>query len=280
LPPNKEGAKIPSYAKNTFVSWEEGSVSDSGVSNTIKFLIDANIIFTPTYSQDKPRPLAAIIDQLHDILPNKRHQQKSLKYLEDAGFDVDLYTTEDITVDFFKNLPSMNYKFIIFRTHSLEVPQLGNSTFLFTGEKYNIDKHILEQLSGQVHKAIPLSDQSSEEKIEEAMADPDTMYFTVGSKLIDELMIGEFPQSVIIIGGCESVRTPDLVKSLMLRGASVVVGWDRSIMSTENDRVMLALLEEILVNKIGMYDAIDSVMDEFGENLQYSSKLFYFQDKR
>lgn len=157
LPPNKDGVKIPSYAKNTFVSWEEGSVSDSDVANTIKFLIEANIIFTPTFSQDKPRQLAAIIDQLDDSIPNKRHQQKTLEYLENAGYDVDIYTTEDITVDFFKKLPSMNYKFIIFRTHSLEVPHLGNSTFLFTGEKYDVDKHILEQLSGQVHQAIPIS---------------------------------------------------------------------------------------------------------------------------
>jgi len=65
LPPNKDGTKIPSYIKNTFVSWEEGSVSDSDVANTIKFLIETNIIFTPTYSPDKPRQLAAIIDQLH-----------------------------------------------------------------------------------------------------------------------------------------------------------------------------------------------------------------------
>ena len=111
-------------------------------------------------------------------------------------------------------------------------------------------------------------------------ADPDAMYFTVGSKLIDELMIGEFPQSVIIIGGCESVRKHDLAQSLLLRGASAVIGWDRSINSMENDRVMLALLEETLINKIGMYDAIASVMDKFGENLQYSSKLIYFQQER
>ncbi len=164
LPPNKDGAKIPSYVKNSFVSWEEGSASDSDIANTIKFLIDANIIFTPTFSPDKPRPLAAIIDQLDDLFPNKRYQQKSLEYLENAGFDVDLYTTEDITVDFYKKLPSMNYKLIYIRTHSVEVVELGNSTLLFTGEKYDIDKHILEQLSGQVTKALPINVRSTPEE--------------------------------------------------------------------------------------------------------------------
>jgi len=89
LPPNKDDAKMPSYVKNTFVSWEEGSVSDSDVANTIKFLIESNIIITSTSSPDKqPRQLAAIIDQLDDIIPNKRHQQKALEYLESAGYDV------------------------------------------------------------------------------------------------------------------------------------------------------------------------------------------------
>jgi len=174
----------------------------------------------------------------------------------------------------------MTYKFIYIRTHSLEVAQLENSTFLFTGEKYDVNKHILEQLSGQVRKAIPINDQLPEEMIKNVTLYEESMYFTIGSKLIDELMVGEFAQTVIVIAGCESVRTLDLARSFLFRGACVVIGWDRSVLSSENDRVMLALLEETLVNKIGMYDAIDSVMDEFGENLKYSSELYYFQDKR
>jgi len=276
LPPNKDGASIPSYVKNTFVSWEEGVFSDSDVANTIKFLIVANFI-TSTSSPDKqPRQLAAIIDQLHDSIPNKSFQQKALEYLENAGFDVDVYTTEDITVDFYKKLPSMNYKFIYIRTHSLEeVAESQNTTFLFTGEKYDVNKYIQEQLSGQVSRGIPIYEQELMELQESNELSIDMVYFVVGSKFVDELMVGKFPQSVIIIGGCESTRTHDLAKSLIFRGASAVVGWDRTISSMENDRVMLALLEEVLINKIGFYDAIPSVMEEFGSGLQRSSELHY-----
>jgi len=273
LPPNKDGAGMPSYVKNTFVSWEEGSVSDSDVANTIKFLIEANVIITSTSSLDKPRQSAAIIDQLADIIPNNGHQRKAIKYLENAGYDVDVYTTEDITVDFFKKLPSMNYKFIYIRTHSLEVAELGDATFLFTGEKYDVNKHIAEQLSGHVRKAVPISDQLPDEMITNATLYEESMYFTIGPKLIDELMIGEFPQTNIIIAGCESVRTLDLAKSFLFRGADAVVGWDRSVNSLENDNAMLALLKEILINKIGIHDAINLVNEEFAPDLQYSSKL-------
>ncbi len=169
----------------------------------------------------------------------------------------------------------MNYKFIYLRTHSLEVAKLENATFLFTGEKYDVNKYILEQLSGQVRKAIPINDQLPDEMIQNATLYEESMYFTIGSKLMDELMIGKFPQTVIIIGGCETLRSKDMAKSLLSRGASSVIGWDRSINSIENDRVMLALLEEILINKIGFNDAIISVMEEFGPNLAYSSKLHH-----
>jgi len=272
--PNKDDASIPSNVKNTFVSWEKGSVSDSDVANAIKFLIEANII-TLTSSPDKqPGQLAAIIDQLHDSIPNKSFQQKALEYLENAGYDVDVYTTKDITVDFYKNLPSMNYKFIYIRTHSLEIPTDDNNTYLFTGEKFKI-KYIQEQLSGQVATAVPLNEQELMELRGSKELTPDKIYFVVGSKFVDELMVGKFPQTVIVIGGCESTRKYDLAKSLIYRGASTVVGWDRTIGAMENDRAMLALLEEILINKINIYDSIVSVMEEFGPDLQYSSKLDY-----
>jgi len=282
LPPNKDGASMPSYVKNTFASWEEGVFSDSDVANTIKFLIEANLVITSTSSPDKqPRQLAAIIDQMQDSIPNESFQQKAQQYLESAGYDVDVYTTEDITVDFYKKLPSMNYEFIYIRTHSAEMVELEKSTFLFTGEKYDINKHISEQLTGHVSRGIPIYDQIViDEIIKEDLPLPDKTYFTIGSKLIDELMIGEFPQSVIIIGGCESVRTKDLANSLISRGASAVIGWDSSINYIENDQVMSALLEEVLINKTGFYDAIVSVMQEFGSGLQYSSNLHYIYSER
>ena len=131
----------------------------------------------------------------------------------------------------------------------------------------------LDQLKAKTRK--PLTDfEESENSLTE------NMYFVVGSKLMDELMVGEFSDSVIIIGGCESTRNHDLPKSLLERGASVVVGWDRSINSLENDRVMLELLEETLVNKIGIHDGINTVMEKHRPNLEFSSELNYFQHGR
>jgi hypothetical protein len=275
LPPTKDGAKIPSDVKNTFVSWQEGSVSDSDVVDTIKSLIETNIIFAPKYSPDKPRPLAAIIDQLDNSIPNKLHQQRILKYFEIAGYDVDVYTTKDITIDFYKKLPSMNYEFIYIRTHSVEDVKSEKSTLLFTDEKYDINKYIPEQLSGQIWRGIPIYDQLIIDEMMKNDQALDETYFMIGSKFIDELATGKFPQSVIIIGGCESLRSHDLGQSFIDRGASSIIGWDSTINSIENDRVMLALMEEILINKKNLRDSIISAMDEFGQDLEHSSRLIY-----
>ena len=89
---------------------------------------------------------AAIVDQLHKDIPNLQFQNKTQALLEDAGYQVDLFTTEDITVDFYKKLPTMNYKFIVFRTHSIEAGTVETSASLLTGEVYNIESHVKEQL--------------------------------------------------------------------------------------------------------------------------------------
>lgn len=275
LPPYKDDIRIPSYVKNIFGLWEEDAVSDSDVSNALKFLIEAKIINTPSSVHNQPRPLAAIIDQLYDSIPSQDFNEKAQQYLELAGYQVDFYKTKDITVDFYKNLPSMNYKYIVIRTHSLEEPKLDNATFLFTGEKYDVNKYFLEQISGQLGKGAPIYEEQKEiiEKSNENLEDH--MYFLVGSKLVDELMVGKFPDSVILIGGCESLRNKDLAKSLILRGAIDVIGWDRTIGAGENDKIMLAFLERTLVDKKKIHDAVIELNNEFSQDLKFSSKLHH-----
>ena len=218
---------------------------------------------------------AAILDQIHNDIPNTFFQEQAQQYLNDAGYEVDLYTTDDITVDFYKNLPAMDYQFIVLRTHGAG-GGFSDSAFLFTGEKYSKTKYIQEQLLEQVHPGVPIIDQDYErvswDEIDEI---EDPMYFTVGSKMIDELMVGKFPNSVILIGGCDALANSDMAKSLIFRGASEVVGWNGLIDSFENDRVLLELLKLLLVNKVEMRDAIEVVMQNYGP-FPYSTQLMYY----
>ncbi len=62
---------------------------------------------------------AAIVDQVALTAPDPAFTEQALAYLTAAGFDVDVYEGEDITVEFFRTLPTRGYRLILFRTHSV-----------------------------------------------------------------------------------------------------------------------------------------------------------------
>ena len=219
---------------------------------------------------------AAIIDQLHDDLPNFELQADAQKMLEDAGYQVDLYTTDEITVDFYKNLPSMNYHFILIRSHGGEDLSYEYPTRLFTGEKFNKEKYTGEQIYRQVGYGFPIYGEELEELKESSQDIFDKSYFTVGAKMVDDGMVGTFPDSIIIVGGCQSARSHDLMWSLINRGASHVLGWDATIGSKDNDKAMMWLLEDILVRQVPLYDAVAKINKELRPDFENNPLLKLF----
>jgi len=216
---------------------------------------------------DDGMPKAAIIDQLYDEIPNLDFQQNVTEYFKTAGYEVDLYNTKEITVDFYKELPSMDYEFIVIRSHATANLTKFSSEGLFTGEIYSSKKHSADQLSGHIGKAIPFRGEVIKEIGLENLANQ--TYFVIGSKFVDEKMVGEFPGSVIILAGCYTTKSDNLSQSLLDRGASVVVGWDNTVLSSQNDKVILVLLEKMLVNGEAVPEAVSSVTNEF--KLQHDS---------
>jgi len=235
---------------------------------------------------------AVIIDQLYDDIPNENFLQKATEYFEAAGYVVDIFTTKQITVDFYKRLPEMNYNFILVRTHGLN-DDTDDNVSIFTGEKYQTDQYIQEQLFGQIKKGAPLLDlsfQPSQNESSEWVAVNDTYhflttpvkiersetdtYFLITPKLIDELMVGKFPESVIMIGGCKTMANTSLADSLIKRGASLVIGWDEDVGAADNDKILLKVLSETLTNNVEIHDAIDSVMKK--NPLRTGGTLHYY----
>ena len=229
------------------------------------------------FKQNASQLRAVIIDQLHDEVPNTELHNQATRLLEDAGYQVDLYTTKDITVDFYKSLPSMNYHFILVRTHGGEGnPDEEFPTRLFTGEKYATEKYTFDQLSGQLGYGFPFYDSDLEEFHERDDNVLEHAYFTIGSKLVKEGMKGTFPDSIIIVGGCQSARSHDLMESFIRRGADHVLGWDATVGSVDNDQAMIWLLEDILVNKTSLYDAVEKINQESMYNFEYPTILKLF----
>jgi len=219
-------------------------------------------------------PKAIIIDQLYNDIPNEELQKTVTKYLNNKGYKVDLVTTDEITVDFFKQLPSMNYKFILFRGHALGYGAIEGSASLFTGEIYDKHKYIKEQFLGHVSRGVPSYIEEIAERGGRAALENQT-YFVVGSTLVDEAMVGQFPDSTIILAGCDTSKKTVLIDSLLKRGASEVVGWTGLVGDQDNDEMLLRVLQETLVKDVDLKQAVESVMIAEYESLYYPTIMTY-----
>ena len=221
-------------------------------------------------------PKAVIIDQIYKDYPNEEFLKKATEFLRKGGYKVDIITTDDVTVDFFKKLPSMNYEYVIFRGHSLADGNVNNinSATLFTGEKHDYHKYIKEQFQGHVSMGVPYLFSEIEQMGGFSNLQNET-YFVIGSELIDELSIGTFPNSTIILAGCETTKKETLANSFLNKGASEVIGWSGLIDIKDNDMIVLQLLNETLVNDLEINEVVIAINEEFRGRLVYKTDLVY-----
>jgi len=254
-------------------------------------------IATQELENQEKIPRAVIIDQLSEEIPNENFQKKAIEIFEEAGYKVDLVEAQNVTVDFYKNLPSMDYKYIVLRSHAVGKQNSDSPVVLFTGEPYSTEQYIVEQLLGQVNRAAPVGfrDFNAQVPKDNWITVNDTYryyeqpvkyeshaeneFFAISPKLVDELMVGKFPSSIILLGGCSTLSNPSMAQSLIKRGASTVVGWDDLIGSSENDRTLLAILEETVTNNVEIEDAVNSHNEKLSKISNWNINLKSFSEK-
>lgn len=213
---------------------------------------------------------AAIADQIGLSHPNPDFTAKARTYLKDAGFGVEVYRAEDITVEFYRALPAKGYKLIVLRTHSTNIVNKTRRgpVFLFTSEVYDKRRYRREQLFNQIGSARVLYDKNA------------PLYFAILSGFVRQAMVGRFRDTLIIIGGCQSLGTLDMAQALVERGASVVIGWDEWVDLAHNDRAILHLLHALTVEGLTVEQAVERTMNEVGPDPTYKSVLTYYPPER
>ncbi len=208
---------------------------------------------------------AAIIDQLSPLYPNEDFILATIDDLENYGFQVDVFNGDEITVDFYRTLPSHDYRLIILRAHSglLGVdPNVTNKTWLFTNETYSQTLHVSEQLV----------DRLTYGKITES----NPWLFTINAAFIRESMQGEFNRTVIIMMGCDGLRLTDLAKAFVEKGASVYIGWDAPVGLNYVDRATGILLNELCSERLSIASAVVETMNKAGADPEHGAKLKYY----
>lgn len=208
---------------------------------------------------------AAIIDQLDVLYPNEVFIKNATQQLETLGLEVDVFHGDEITVDFYRHLPEQGYRIIIFRVHSGLLagnPNHEGITWLYTNEPYSKTAHLTDQLTDRATMAQTSMDSPK--------------FFAISSKFIQNGMKGEFDNTVIILLGCDSMHLTDLAFSLVDRGASVCIGWHRSVTLDHSDSTFSILLDKLCSSNTNIVEGMLETMQECGPDPETGATLKYY----
>ncbi len=217
---------------------------------------------------------AALIDQLSITYPNPSFTHEFTKILKDSGFTSDVYSGSQVNIDLYRRLPSLGYKLIVFRVHqSTPVeyllpnnrPVTGSPVYLFTGEPYDQREYLVEQLSDLI---VPAREFNGS-----------TIYFAIGPQFVQS-MSGKFPSTVIILAGCSGLYSADLADSFIVKGASVVVGWQRFVQMDYTDKAIIRFLRALLLERSTIFRSIMTMTSDVGLDPTYKTNLLCYPEER
>ncbi len=233
-------------------------------------LVAVLLFFTLRAGGAHAPPSAVIIDQLSLTVPNPQFVKAATEVLQGAGYAVDYYPGERVTVDFYRDLATQGHELVIFRVHSgvsrevdLGTGEVTEMEFvsLFTGEPYRKDKYWKEQIQKLLGEGRTSYD------------DGNSSLFGIGPRFIKNSMKGKFDEAILILMGCDGLMTPITANALLDRGASAVVGWTDEVSSTHTDDATLRLLKELMVEGRTVQDAVERVVLEVGPDPWYGAEL-------
>jgi len=210
---------------------------------------------------------AALVDHLSLTFPNQSLIDNTTEILEQAGYTVDYYPGEEVTVEFYKNLPTHNYDIIILRVHSALVLE-GNEIVeapvsFFTSENYSQTRYVWEQWNRQLAIAF-------------YPAPEPLYYFGIGPKFVTTSMNGKFQNTIIVTMGCEGLTNTKMAEAFIEKGAKTYIGWNGSVSASHTDQATIYLLTHLLTEKETIEQAVENTMREVGPDPAYNSILLYY----
>jgi hypothetical protein len=229
---------------------------------------------SPQTYENQSANKAALIDQLSIAYPNPSFTEEFIRMSKAVGLTPEIFAGTEVTLDLYKRLPSMGYRLIIFRVHQstpsevllpYDHPVTGYPVYLFTGEPYNEHKYVIEQLSDLVVPAREINGSN--------------IYFSIGPEFVQS-MDGKFQNTVIILAGCSGLYSAELADSFIIKGASVVLGWQRFVQMDYTDKAIVRLLRAILIEKTTFYRSILVMTSEVGLDPTYATNLLIYPEAR
>jgi len=224
-------------------------------------------------NEEPKNPKAVIVDQLSLSIPNQTFAQKAKVILTEAGYAVDYYPGEKVTVNFYRNLATYGYKLIILRVHSALGSTGKPPLALFTSELYSASKYLSEQLYDQVTKVA----------FNPEIYGDSNSYFGIMPDFVRYSMNGKFDGAAIIMMGCDGIphlggdlRYVGMAKAFVEKGAKVFISWSGPVLGSYSDTATIHLLQNLITEKQTVKKAVEDTMMEVGSDPMYKSQLQFY----
>lgn len=203
-------------------------------------------------------PKAAILDGLYNVDPNLTLTERLTNILVNAGYRVDLFRGENVTIDLLRNIEG--YKILILRLHS--AIHTDRFLYLFSGELYTESKYVNEQLSGAVRKGFTFTE-------------GEPPYFALNAVFLGNNKPDGLNGSTIILTGCNGTGEPYAIQRLFERGAKTYVSWNGYVDLHHSDEATLSLIRALYSERLSLKEAVEKVIREVGPDPFYNSVLEY-----
>lgn len=216
----------------------------------------------PTTTGSAAGPRAAIVDHLALTQPNPAFAEAATDLLEQAGYAIDYYPGEEVTVEFYRQLPTLGHELIILRVHSA-LGRVGDRpadwVTLFTSDSYDKTRFRNDQTKQRLSMVSYYKD--------------GPQYFGIMPGFIKSSMKGDFPDTTIVIMGCDGLKSDTVAEAFVDKGAKAVVAWDGLVSSNHTDAATERLLQHLLIDGLTLQEAVAQTMAELGPDPSYDSVL-------
>ena len=242
----------------------------TAVSLVAALLVTGGLLFGDLASGGGPSgpKTAVIVDQLSLTQPNQAFVEEATATLERGGYVVDYFPGEEVTVEFYRELPTHGYDIIVLRSHAgrLEYSDSGRLTEivgLFTSDPYDRETYYEEQLAGRLAFAY--------------YNEGGPLYFGVLPEFIRSAMRGDFDGATIVMMGCDGLRSRDTAEAFLERGAGAFVSWSDQVSAAHTDAATERLLERLLLDGLTVAEAVRETAAEVGPDPVYNAELRVLQ---
>ncbi|MGD8506990.1 MAG: hypothetical protein PVF15_10060 [Candidatus Bathyarchaeota archaeon] len=213
------------------------------------------------------KPRAAIVDHLSLTASNQTFIQTAVTTLGNTGFSVDYYQGEKVTVKFYRDLPTHGFRLLILRVHSALVSAGEPPVSLFTSEPYSKTKYVYEQLADQLGWVTYRFENGTPKE---------PTYFGISPLFIKHSMNGRFPDTLVIMMGCNGLTYTDMAEAFIEKGAKVYVSWNDSVLASHTDSATTHLLQYLFTQELTLEESLKETFKKVGVDPIYKSLLTYY----